>query len=85
MGYGVRWGMRFNSGTCGGLVVRQKKQKRLWKLGKETIGEVDEYKYLGVWINQQANGLNHIRHLVQKASFLYSFVREATFGRVRRY
>ena len=52
--YGVRWRIRFNPGKCGVLVVGQKKQKTLWKLGKETIGEVDEYKYLGVWINRQA-------------------------------
>ena len=61
------------------LEVGQKKQKRLWKLGKETIGEVDEYKYLGVWINRQENALNHVRHLMQKASSLYSFVRAAKF------
>ena len=65
--YGVRWRIRFNPGKCGVLVVGQKKQKTLWKLGKETIGEVDEYKYLGVWINRQANGLNHVQHLMQKA------------------
>ena len=49
--YGVWWRMRirFNPGKCGVLVVGQKKQKRLWKLGKETIGEVDEF---GVWINR---------------------------------
>ena len=59
------------------VLVGQKKQKRLWKLGKETIGEVDKYKYPGVWINWQANGLNHVRHLMQKASSLYSFVRDS--------
>ena len=38
-----------------------------WKLGKDNIGEVDEYKYLGVRINRQVNGRNHIRHLLGKA------------------
>ena len=46
--YRVRWRIRFNPGKCGVLEVGQKKRERLWKLGKETIGEVDEYKYLGV-------------------------------------
>ena len=36
--YGVRWRIRFNLGKCGVLVVGQKKQKRLWKLGKEDYG-----------------------------------------------
>ena len=55
------------------------RERRLWKLGKETIGEVDEYKYLGVGTNRQANGLNHVRHLMQKASSLYSLVRAVKF------
>ena len=76
---------KVQSGKVGALVVGQKKQKRLWKLGKETIGEVDECKYLGVWINRQANGLNHVQLLMQKASSLYSFVRAAKFWQGRRY
>ena len=44
----MKWRIRFDPGKCGVLVVGQKKQKTLWKLGKETIGEVDECKYLDV-------------------------------------
>ena len=37
------------------LVVGQKKREKLWRLGKEGIKEVEDYKYLGVWISRQVN------------------------------
>ena len=61
------------------LVVKKKNTNRVWKLGKDNIGEVDEYKYLGVWINRQANVRNHIRHLLGKADRLHALVRRAKF------
>ena len=48
-------------------MVGQKKSGKLWALGKEGIKEVDEYKYLGVWINGQVTGHNHVNHLEGKA------------------
>ena len=45
-----RWRLKFNPKKCGVLVVGQKKQQRRWCLGKAKIDEVDEYKYLGVWV-----------------------------------
>ncbi len=77
--YADSWRIRFNTSKCGVLVVGQRKQKRWWKLGKENILEVDEYKYLGVWLNRQANGLNHVRHLIEKTSSLHAIVRGAKF------
>ena len=59
--------MQFNAKKCGVVVVGEKTTNRVWKPGKDNSGEVDEYKYLGVWINRQANGRNHIRHLLGKA------------------
>ena len=72
--------MRFNAKKCGVLVVGEKKTNRVWKLGKDSIGEVDEYKYLGVWINWQANVKNHVRHLLGKSDRLHALVRGAKFG-----
>ena len=62
-------------GASGG----EKKKNRVWKLGKDNIGEVDEYKHLGVWINRQANVRNHIRHLLGKADRPHALVRGAKF------
>ena len=57
--------MQFNAKKCGVPVVGKKKTNRVWKLGKDNIGEVDEYKYLGLWINRQAYGGNHMTLLRQ--------------------
>ena len=59
--------MQFNAKKCGVLVVGKKKTNKVWKLGKVNIGEVDEYKYLGVRINRQANAGNQIRHFVRQS------------------
>ena len=61
--YANRWKLRFNGSKCGVLVVGQKKRGKLWRLGKEGIKEVEDYKSLGVWINRQVNGHNHVNHL----------------------
>ena len=42
------WQMQCKAKKCGVLVVGEKRKKRLWKLGKESVEEVEEYKYLGV-------------------------------------
>ena len=42
---------------------------------------MDEYKYLGVWINRQATGHNHVNHLVGKAVGLQNLARAAKFCR----
>ena len=64
------------------LIVGQKRQeKKRWRLGHDRIGEVDEYKYLGVWLNRQATGHNHIKHLLEKASSLHGVARKAKFWR----
>ena len=77
--YAEKWKMQFNAKKGGVLVVGVKKMDRVWKLGKDNIGDVDEYKYLGGWINQQANGRSHIRHLLGKADRLHALVRGAKF------
>jgi len=80
--YAQRWKLRFNASKCGVLVVGQKKRDKLWRLGREEIKEVDEYKYLGVWINRQVTGHNHIRHLEGKAMALQHLARRAKFWRI---
>ena len=49
-GYATRWKFRFNASECGVLVVGKKKVGKLWRFSNEEIKEVDEYKYLGVYI-----------------------------------
>ena len=61
--FASRWRLKFNPEKCGVQVVGQKKQQRRWRLGKDKIDKVDQYKYLGVWINCQANGHTHVKHL----------------------
>ena len=79
--YANRWKLRFNASKCGVLVVGQKKSGKLWALGKEGIKEVDEYKYLGVWINRQVTGHNHVNHLEGKALGLQNLARGGKFWR----
>lgn len=81
-GFARRWHLRFNPKKCGVLIVGQKRQeKKRWRLGNDRIKEVDEYKYLGVWLNRQATGHNHIKHLLEKASSLHGVARKAKFWR----
>ena len=82
--YAEKWKLRFDTKKCGVLGVGEKKTNRVWKLGKDNIGEVDEYKYLGVWISRQANARNHIRHLLGKADRLHALVREQNSGREKK-
>ena len=79
--YANRWKLRFNASKCGVLVVGQKKRGKLWHLGKEGIKEVGDYKYLGVWINRQVNGHNHVNHLEGKALGLQNLARGGKFWR----
>ena len=76
-----RWHLKFNPKKCGVLVTGQKKQDRRWCLGRDRIQEVDEYKYLGVWINRQANGHTHIKYLCGSAAKLHGRARKAKFWR----
>ena len=76
--------MQFNAKKCRGLVVGEKKKKRLWKLGKDSVEEVQEYKYLGVWMNRQANGFNHVKHLLGKADSLQALVQGQSSGRGKK-
>ena len=62
-------------------MVGQKKSGKLWALGKEGIKEVDEYKYLGVWMNRQVTGHNHVNHLEGKALGLQNLARGGKFWR----
>ena len=79
--YANRWKLRFNASKCGVLVVGQKKNGKLWALGKEGIKEVDEYKYSGVWINRQVTGHNHVNLLEGKALGLQNLARGGKFWR----
>ena len=79
--YASRWHLRFNPKKCGVLIVGQKKRDRKWRLGKDKIKEVDEYKYLGVWLNRQATSHNHVKHICEKASTLHGLGRKAKFWR----
>ena len=74
-------GSCLNASKCGVLVVGQKKRGKLWRLGKEGIKEVEDYKYLGVWINRQVNGHNHEIHLEWKALGLQYLARGGKFWR----
>ena len=75
--------MQFNAEKCGVLVVG-KNNKRLWKLGKDSVEEVEEYKYLGVWMNRQANGFNPAKHLLGKADSLQALVWGQSSGRGKK-
>ena len=79
--YASRWYLRFNPKKCGVLIVRQKRREGRWRLGKARIKEVDEYKYLGVLLNRQTTGHNHVEHICEKASNLHRLAHKATFWR----
>ena len=77
-GFAGRWHLRFNPKKCGVLVVGQKRQEKRWLLGKDRV-EVDEYKYLGVWLNRQTTGHNHVKHLLEKAPSMHGLACKAKF------
>lgn len=80
-GFAKKWHLRFNPKKCGVIVVGQKKREKRWRLGKDRLKEVDEYKYLGVWMNRQATGHAHVEHLLEKAASLHGLARKAKFWR----
>ena len=80
-GFAKRWHLRFNPKKCGVLVVGQKKREKRWRLGNDRLKEVDEYKYLGMWMNRQATGHTHVEHLLEKAASLHGLARKAKFWR----
>ena len=61
------------------LVIGEKKQNKRWRLGVETIDEMNENKFLGICINGTSNDLNLVRHIVDRARSLYVMVRMAKF------
>ena len=44
----------------------QKRQEGRWCLGKARIKEIDEDKYLGMWLNRQVTGHNHVERLCER-------------------
>ena len=62
--YGEKWIVTVNHNKCGVLIIAQRKQNKRWRPRKETIDEVEEYKYQEIWINRQADGLNYVRHIM---------------------
>ena len=65
--FASRWHLHFNPKKCGMLVVGQKRRDKMWHLGNDEIKEVDEYKYLAVWVNRQATGHDQVKHLLEKS------------------
>ena len=45
------------------------------------LRKVEDYKYLGIWINRQVNGHNHVNHLEGKALGLQNLARGGKFWR----
>ena len=37
-------------------VLQQKEQGVRWKIGEEIVEEVEEFKYLGVWVDRKLRG-----------------------------
>ena len=49
----MRWKMRFNSRKSKIMVVGKRKGRMIWKIGEEIMEEVEEFKYLGVWLDRK--------------------------------
>ena len=60
-------------------MVGKKKKDKKWRLDKVRINEVNEYKYLGFWLNRFGDSHAHVRHLCEKASGLHGLARKAKF------
>lgn len=48
------------------MVGKGKKRKEVWKWGKESIEEVQEFKYLGFTLSRRGDYEEHIRELGRK-------------------
>ena len=68
--------------SASGVGEKEEKVVETWK---DRVEEVEEYKYLGAWINWQANGFNHVKHLLGKADSLQALVRGKVLAGRRRY
>ncbi len=51
-----RWKMKFNSRKSKPLVVGKKERGVSWKIGEEIVEELEEFKYLGVWVDRMLRG-----------------------------
>ena len=53
--------MKFSSRKNKVIVVRKSEAGVSWKIGEEIVEEVEEFKYLGVWVDRKPRGNVQLR------------------------
>ena len=48
--------MKFNSRKSKVMVVGKREVGLSWKIGEEIVEDVEEFKYLGVWVDRKLRG-----------------------------
>ncbi len=48
------------------ITGRARKERQRWWLGEKEVGEIDDYKYLGVCMDAKLKGHVHLEKILQK-------------------
>ena len=51
--YVSRWKMELNSRNSRAMVMGKREAGVSWKIGEEIVEKVEEFKYLGVWVDRK--------------------------------
>ena len=64
--YAMRWRVKFNSKMIM-IMIGKREGEKIWKIDEETMEELEEFKYLGVWFNKKLRGNVHLEKMLNKA------------------
>ena len=64
--YVSRWMMKFNRRKSIVMVVGKRDAGVSWKIGEEIVEEVEEFKYLGVWVERKLRGNVELEKMAKK-------------------
>ena len=74
--FAKEWKLGFNHDKSSIMVVGKRFDKnKEWKLGCDTIREVNSYKYLGVIISSNQREHTHYEHVIQKGNRLIAYIK----------
>ena len=70
------WKLDFNTEKSKVLIIGKRTDKdKLWKLGRLSISECDNYKYLGVHISRNLSDHTHVNEVVKKGNRLIAYIK----------
>jgi hypothetical protein len=73
--FATDWKLSFNQEKSNVLIIGQRINNKLWKLGDKYISEVDSYKYLGVHISRDLTDHCHAQYVIKKGNRLIAYIK----------